>query len=490
MATKPLVLPRAWASNALYTTGPFIGQPQKVDPGVGVAAEGHRPGSLFPTAAEHENYQQDRITAWIRDWVFFGTSTTAQNAHIVETNANGRAGLHGLTVFDSLDETAVDITGSNTLAPTMTVTCAGDATRVQAELGNTAGTGFSATTNLGAATAFSAFMFGSPAGASGMRVTADAATAGVGMRVDHAGTGVAANFRHTGTPAIGAAVNVSCVGPGATAGIDSRGSQSGAGVRGYGNAFASANGVEGILENNLGWGLYGITASNASSASRGVKGWGRNTADGVEALVTGTGAALRVVATALATTAIYVPGKAGDSTNTFNGRADYNTVTETWVHSDQNASNYRDFWSSRGGLCIGGGVGGVTQSNGAWVTAATLILTGNNAPRRGGRQVWLVFTCDARTLSAVPNTVNVRIFDVTDDPVNPIASSVRSGTGTAPTAGFALTGVTTDWERTIHYPFLYTVPAAGDRTFRVEVQRATATSIAVRDGSLYPIGLF
>lgn len=490
MATKPLVLPRQWASNALYTTGPFIGQPGKVDPGVGVAAEGHRPGSLFPTAAEHENYQQDKITQWIRDWVFFGTSSTAQNAHIVETNANGRAGLHGLTVFDSIDETAVDITGSNTLAPTLLVSCSSNAARIQADLGTTSGVGFSASTGTGGATAYASFMFSSPPGARGIKSTADASTAGIPLEVTHAGAGQCINVSHFGTPIVGAAVLVNCSGPGSTTGVEATGSGAGAGLRGYGSGFGTGNGVEGTLFNTIGVGVAGLSSSSATSASRGVRGWGRNLAAGVEALTTGTGPALLVTAVAASSTAIYVPGKSGDPTNTFNGRLDYNTVTETWVVSDQNAANYRDIWTSRGGLTIGGGTGGTVTSNGGWVTAVILSLTGTDAPRRGGRQVWLVFTCDARSFAATPNTVNVRIFDVTNDNVNPIPGATRSGAGVGPTAGFALPGASTGWERTIHWAYLYTIPAAGDRVFRVEVQTATANSIQVRDGSLYPIGQF
>ena len=59
MATKPSTIPRVWASSALYTNGPFIGDVMKVDPGAGIAAAGHRPGASFPTAAEHENFQQN-----------------------------------------------------------------------------------------------------------------------------------------------------------------------------------------------------------------------------------------------------------------------------------------------------------------------------------------------------------------------------------------------------------------------------------------------
>ena len=72
MATKPSTSPRLWGTNALYTTGPFIGQPGKVDPGVGVAAEGHRPGAAFPTPAEFKGFT-----------AAFKTSKDKARAHLV-----------------------------------------------------------------------------------------------------------------------------------------------------------------------------------------------------------------------------------------------------------------------------------------------------------------------------------------------------------------------------------------------------------------------
>ena len=89
MATKPSVIPQNWASSLNYINGPFPGDVQKVDPGGAIAAAGHRPGKDFPTAAEHENYQQFHITKWVRDWLYLGTNLGTIDAHIVETDAVG-----------------------------------------------------------------------------------------------------------------------------------------------------------------------------------------------------------------------------------------------------------------------------------------------------------------------------------------------------------------------------------------------------------------
>lgn len=488
MATKPVVQPEAWATNALYTTGPFIGSASKVVPAVGIAAEGHRPGANFPTAAEHENSQQNRLTALAR-WVFLGTFNTTANAHVVETNALGRAGVHGLTVADLIDETAVDITGANTLTPTILATCLTGATVFQSETGNTAGTGFAAQTKAGAATGFAAFMLGSPAGARGVRITADAATAGTCISATTAGTGFAGFFTSSGIPNQGAVVSVTCSGPSTTIGLSGLGSGNGAGLQGTGNGTSSANGVEGFLLNGTGAGVFGKTAPGATVASRGVKGQAQAAGDAIEAVVTvgSTGNALRLSAAPLTSTAIYVPGKAGDPSNTFNGRMDFNATTATWVHSDQDAANYRDFWSSRGGIAIGRSTGLQVVTNNSsvtWVVASTLTLTGQDAPHRAGVYINLRFTCDARTIIAALNTLDVRIRDTTAG----VTVMDRSGVGAGATDGYKLATVTTEWQRGVAVDVDYLIPAAGDRTFVVEVKTATANGIQVRDPKLVPFG--
>ena len=123
MPTKPIVQPEAWATDAVYTTGPFIGQPQKVVPPGAFAAEGHRPGSLYPTPAEYENSQQNRITELCR-WLFLGTSAPDPDAHVVETNASGYAGLFGLDITNTVDAaSALTVSSVNTLIPAAYIEC-------------------------------------------------------------------------------------------------------------------------------------------------------------------------------------------------------------------------------------------------------------------------------------------------------------------------------------------------------------------------------
>ena len=83
-------------------------------------------------------------------------------------------------------------------------------------------------------------------------------------------------------------------------------------------------------------------------------------------------------------------------------------------------------------------------------------------------------------------TFNVRIRDQTNGPT----LITRSGTGFTSTAGYYLSGVTTDWERTIILDVDYSPCPTGAITFVVDVSRSGATDISIRDVSLLPEGLF
>ena len=494
MATKPITLPRLWADNAVYTTGPFIGQPGKVTPSIGVANEGHRPGSLSPTAAEHENYQQNRLTDWVRNWLFFGDFNGIPDAHIVETNSAGRAGLWGLDVDNGNDETAATFTGNSAVSfPVILATGTAGTTVIQADVGNGSGTGFGIALNLGTPTGFAATLFSgltagargyladlqaAPSGTFGYRGLADATSVGDLLRFDHSGTGRAFVVQHLGTPVGGAIATIVGLGAGNSSALQLSGTGTAYSLDVDSSATAGGGGVFADMFNNTGFALRARTAVAATTASRALSAEARGAATAVEATaINGDGVTAR--STGSGGSALYLPGRATDPTVTFNGHADFNTTSQTLVVSDQNAAGYRDVWTSAGGLTIGAGTVAVTQSNGAWVTAATLALTGLNAPRRGGRSVVLEFVCDARVLTGGATAVNLRIFDVTADPVTPIF--LRSGTGSAANAGYNLVAGTSSWQRTIVVNYPYTVPLSGDRTFRVEVQTATADSIAVRD---------
>lgn len=491
MATKPITLPRQWADAAVYTTGPFIGQPGKVAASVGVASEGHRPGALFPTAAEHENYQQNQITSWIRDWLFFGNDAGVQNAHIVETDAGGRAGLWGLDVDAAADEVAATFTNLGVTLPTVLGTNISGGTVFQADIGNSTGTGFGGTIGAGNATLYYGGMFGSPANARAYYASADAATSGICFVIEHAGTASAMRIIHSGSPGSNGALYVEAT-SGNSRAIHARGNGTGRAFYGQSGTSASAVAYEAFLNANDGTGFYCQTPLASTSAARAMRAEARGSARGLEATAV-SGDAISANATGTGGAALYFIGRATDPTNTFNGRVDYNTTSKTLVIADQDAANYRDAWASRGGLIVGADVDNIATNNNSavYTQACALVLTGQSAPHRASSVMLLRFECEARTTIGGVNTVDVLIEDADTPGVGPSGGTIieqRSGVGILSTSGYLLSVATTSWQRSIVLTVQYTVPSAGDRTFYAYVKTATANGIQVRDAALVPYG--
>ena len=494
MATKPLTSPRLWGTNALYTTGPFIGQPGKVDPGVGIAAEGHRPGAAFPTPAEYENYQQNRTTDWITNWVRLGTFNPDATAHLVETDSTGRAGLHGLDVVDDVDEIAVNVTGVGTVVPTVLATCTTGASVFQADIGNSTGTGFAGTTNAQPGVVFSAGMFGTNSGGAGLRVVTDLACGSPAIEVEYNGVGRGVRISNTGpnvqavlidsnasTTAVGLEVQVG----GASAAIQARsGPLAGPAVRAF-------------LVNPSGAAVHGTAGGTSGAAARAGLFAATAAGTGVEASAVGNvaqNAALRLTMQAgvFPGSELAFTGRGGDSTTTSGGRLNYNTVTGTLTLSDPAAAEQKDLWASRGGATLGCGANNsatITNNNAAvFTTCATLNLVNMNAPRRAGVKVVLRFTCSVgRTTFA--NSTGVLDLQLTDVTAGAVILQ-RSGAGQLIGSGYLLTYNNTGWQRNISLDFEYTIPLAGDRTFTMGFRTNTTDGVIIRDPVLVPLGSY
>lgn len=497
MATKPATAPRLWGTNALYTTGPFIGQPGKVDPGVGVAAEGHRPGAAYPTPAEFENYQQNRTTDWITNWLRLGTFSPDATAHVVETDSTGRAGLHGLDVIDTTDEIAVNISGVNTFVPTVLATCTTGATVIQSSVGNSDGTCYSGTLQSPSiGTVYQAGLYGALSGAAGLRVDTDLACGAPGVLINYNGIGRAARIVNTGP-------NVECLN------IDSNASTTAMGIRvevgGPTPAIQARSGpnsgsaVRAFLFNNVGAAVHATTPGTAVSGARAVLAAASGGASGVEAAAVGDPVAqnqallLRMQAGTLAGSELTFLGRAGDSTSIGSGRINFNTVTGTFTVSDVGAGEQKDLWQSRGGSVVGGSANNsaaLTNNNAALYTECNqLTLENLAAPRRAGVRVMLRFTCEVRSPNGNANGgIDVRLTDETVAPEFVIAE--RSGAGNLVNSNYLVPVATTRWQRTIVLDFRYTIPAAGNRTFKAWFRSNTADPVAIRDYTLVPFGAF
>lgn len=493
MATKPSTIPRVWASSALYTNGPFIGDVMKVDPGAGIAAAGHRPGANSPTAAEHENYQQNQLTKWVADWLYLGTSGPLATAHLQETDATGRAGILGVDITDPNDETALSVTSANTLAPGSLFTCTTGATAVQAAIGNSTGVGFAAPIGSGAGAGFVSRMTGSAFGAFGVDVSADNATSGYGIKTAHAGTGYALEAVSTGPLP---AVNITTSTTSTTAAFITGGSTRA--LLATSATTAGTDAIHGALNaaNTTGKAIRAYMAAAATSASR-----------GFYCLATGSGVAAEfsaplnnaLIVTGDTTSPQYAPlvitmqdarpviATTAGSIATV--RSSFGVPAQT-MESCPEDNNWRGRLTTIGGSAIGVAYNAGTSINsvGSWGTAVDIYATGGDCPKTSGRSVLMRISMSVRHgVAATQLILNLRILDIT------AASAVkwtRSGTGSGAGAGYTFpTLATADWHPPISIIVPVTVPSDGDRQWRLEFGHATAGGVYIRDVSVDFLGM-
>lgn len=219
MATKPGTVPSIWSPGAVYTSGPFVGQPTKVAPAGAVALDGHRPGAADPTPGEYVNYNDHWTTRWVVDWLSQGLATAAGNTHIVETDANGRTELVGIDLTDAVDRVLGNWTAGNTLVPAIILATAGGggfqadvpsigAAFIAGKVG-AAGTGFLCIDNAASSTTAIAATLAGAGSTLGFLSAVGAATSGVTMETINStslslrciGNGATLNLLPKATPA-------------------------------------------------------------------------------------------------------------------------------------------------------------------------------------------------------------------------------------------------------------------------------------------------
>ena len=531
MATKPSSTPEIWASNALYTTGPFIGLSSKAVPAPAIAAEGHRPGSAFPTPAEYENSQQNLITTWIKNWLSLGSSAGAADAHVVETNAAGRTAVTGLTVNDPVDETAVSITAVATAANMgLLVSCTTGGTAVATSIGNAGAINYLAGTGSGGgAEGMRVAMSGTPNTGTGVRVNADNATAAPALRVEHQGSG--------------AGLFVTQIGSGTGASINAAGSGFGLTVFGNSSNVASSfvggagqAAIQAVAGNNAA-AAVGVQAAGTSYGIDALGGAGSGSADAIRGTAvnanavgvhgrssSGAGGGAGVQGDGLGTGQIGVFGTAtagyaflfqGDATPPLHpiGRFVPQTVDPT---ASTNTGDFTISVQNQFRYCVAGFgykpfmtmpttgsavLGIATIAAGSLVSYgtgafSTVVLTVSCLASQGngfystaaGNTVKIRFSGDVKTLTAAATTANIQIQDFTLGGMGvPIYTWQTAGTGAA--NGFLLPNATNEWQRTIVCEVTYPPPADGDLVIRV-LMSSTLNNQAIRNARLEVIGSF
>lgn len=520
MPTKPLNEPEIWALNALYTTGPFIGSASKVVPPGATAAEGHRPGNLFPTPAEYENSQQNRITA-LCQWVFDGTFDPDPDAHIVETNSAGRASLAGLDVDDLVNETAVVITGNAVVAPAVTITNTtggsalacnignSNAGCISASVGNLAGIGLAVDLTGTQLTGYGVAVYGDAAtDASGFYVTQ--AGNGIGVEISCAGSGRGIDLTTSGS-GIGLSINTSAgtatacsitgnssatavvvaagagraainatAGSNASAAVIANGNGTSLGVDGLGGSGSSAaTGVRGTAVHADAVGVYGRTSTTGTTTSAGVVGEGRGTNEsiGVKA-ISASGYALWIEADNVApvSPAVYLKPQNGPPSNAASiGDLYCESGMRQVKHGTGNG--YHSFY--QGGDSESSASMVQFSSEGPFTSNSTVLWTTTLSPYLAdslgngyygvstGAELTITIVLNPRTQTAANATLSLQVIDNSDGGT---VIFTRDGTGTAVNDGYRLLSSTTNWLGSITIMFQYAPPNEGDLNLQIDIR--------------------
>lgn len=465
MPTKP-VTSYSFATNTLYSVGPFTGDPTKVVPGD--LANGLVPGDGIP--AGWLNYLFAIAGDW-SGWLLAGTYDPDQDAHLVETDSDGFASFAQVTIGGTSASLQALIVTQNTGAQSA------------AGLFSNTGTGFAiAATAVGSSAAVRGLNTGTGAGVEGVAL----GTNNVGVKGTGQGTASGGEFTGGAT-----GPGVTCTG-GASGdyGALCTGTGAFAGVSGIGGSTA-AEAVLGTASWNEQFGVRGVSHASGLTTGGGVIGVGQGDAPGVRSTATsGYGIIAQSDSTSPTRSAFRIapqdddPGTAamGDMTH----RSD---VDIGRVYTD---SRWQSPWTTESGHAHGLSAptsGNVSNGDSTtYVTITSVSVASPYEPRFAGGELLISAACrfgDADTLNH-HYLIDVQIFDVTAAAVV-YADTIPTGpANTDPTAnGLALS------QFYIEVP--YTVPAAGARSFQLRFKPndpGIPAAALANFGCLNAIGVF
>src|SRR5574338_523344 len=464
MATKPLTTPEIWASNALYATGPFIGSASKVVPPGATAAEGHRPGNLFPTPAEYENSQQNEITTWIVDWLFLGSSAGAADAHIVETNTSATA-ISAQVGSGAGTGVLVTMTGTAAGGKKILITTSGvvPAPAIKVDH-NSSGTGVEVDAT----------------GGTGRAITAQ----GNGTDIAVVAVGGAGQSAILGTSGTDGAAAIGALGVGTAIGLDASG----------GSGSSAAIGVRGTAIHVDAPGVYGLTAALASYTTAGVVGEGRGTGWGVYGKNT-TGDGYGVVAhsdtSAPEFAALALVQQNSDPINAYGGDLSSHGTMNQLRHG-VSAGYFKGVYQSPADvsgcsanlISLASNAVYTNNSGVSWTDTLQPYLADDGNGYYGvgpGAELTFTIVMDARLVTATASHVEVQVVDNTNG--NAVIFS-RTTAGGVLGSAYYLGIATTEWQRAISLSFQYSPPSEGALDFTIQVRKAgggAGVNIEVRD---------
>lgn len=471
MATKPASTVEVWASNNLFTVGPYAGLDTKQTIPPATVADGFVPGSAFPSSAEHVNDWLNRASALLR-WVYLGSSAGAADAHIVETDSDGATQLQYLTVSSTVPTTESLYVEAGAAPSNYAARIVGGvafAAALRVEAANTIALEVSGGLNQYG-------LWSDPGYAEGGGIYAEASgswTAGYFVGADaqyalraHGTLEGQAIYGRAGPDLVGYAI----IGDGYARST---------GVRGLGGP-SGGYGVEGLAQNEDYAGLVGYADPAGSVYGAGVVAVGQGDSMGLYAIAA-SGWSIVAGTTDGSKSPFVIGGMASDPVNTTDGQFAVNTTENAGGvanHVKICSGGWRGLWSSTNGYCHLVIVGADTSTSATAICCASTAFASSNRPKRVGK---VRYTWTGEVGRTGTCQIQIQVVDVTAGVVvhNGIFNLYQSGAGV--------------YERTEVCHGFYTLPAAGGRSFRVDVTKyggGGADTVRVKNNLLEIQGVF
>lgn len=457
MATKPSST-FTFATDATFSSGPASGEDTKAPP-TG-AAQGFVPGDGIESPGM--NYLLNICGQWVTNWLALGSSAAGEDAHLVETDANGAVTIARGTFG-----------GHSVAGPSLTVTSSASGASLVVTGG---GSNFGMTVNNGGGSlaALRATGTGTGYALEGLALGTDnTAIRGSGTGSGH---GVLGEGGATGDGVQGES--------GATSGAGVRGTAmaaAGTGVIGIGFAAAASLAIDGQAGHADATAVRGLTDASATATGVGVQGTGQGSGVGVRASAA-DGYALVVVGdlTAPVSAAVRIAPQNAEPSGT-------DAEGDLYADSTDNQLHYRDDVGFRT----------LHQSPYGFVGNAEQSVTGGST---GGGPVSL----SSVQISPYPNQssrevviiANVEIEDFTDDNgqctidiYDNTAAAVVTGSVRTIRAHLEDGGSTNANGQTATTMAVYTLPDASTRTFTLRITANTG-SVTYDDNAIFAMGAF
>ena len=446
MAVKP-VSSYTFATDGVYSTGPFIGSNTKVIP---PGTEGFIPGTGI--VAEWNNYLFNITGDWITNWLVLGSNAAGLDAHIVESDASGftniASGTFGGTAAASPGLVVTENSGATANSATI-----GNASGGLALIGSANGV-YAAVRGLNTSTGAGLEGINVGGGGPGVLATGNGASPGLLATGGATGHGVRATAGATGGDGVNATTNTATR----------------AGVRGVGSAVAiNTYGVRGESAQANGQGVFGINqfagadttlltnAAVASSSLDGAGTWAQSD--------NGYGLWAQSDTSSPTRAAVHIEGQDVSPTTALDGDLIFNS-TKTQLELRASAV-WKVLHQSPLGFQQAVSVPNAGTHNSLVYTAYGTVGFGSQIENVG--RVKVSVTGSFRNAGGALNTVELQLYDVTGSvqiALTEISLDVTNAVITNPPAGVR----PDNYERTLTLEGVYTIPDTTTRNYAVRIR--------------------